>query len=183
VPTTAQHNTLLVDGAGQANEGNGHDPWAGFDYDLLNGQRITGVHATAASLDVTGEAATGYAPKLGPSRFERHLTFNGRTVTVHDTIEAAAPHTFTVLLHSDGAIRPAGSEFELGPNGHGLRATIVAPPNAHTEVQDNSVMAPGAPGSVDKGEVQDRGKRLAISTPAPARNATFELRLTIQPWY
>jgi hypothetical protein len=37
--------------------------------------------------------------------------------------------------------------------------------------------APGPPGSVDKGERQVRGQRLAVSTPAPQNSARFRVRL------
>jgi hypothetical protein len=38
--------------------------------------------------------------------------------------------------------------------------------------------APGPPGSVDKGERQVRGRRLAISTPGPQTSARFRVRLS-----
>lgn len=179
VPTTVQHNTLLVDGSGQGNEGSGHDPWTGFDYDALNRERIVSVHATASTLDVVGEASGGYRADLGLKKFERHFVSDGRKITVQDTIEAAAPRTFTVLLHSDDSIRRVGNGFEFGPAAGGLAVSIAAPQDARAVIEPNEVTAPGPPGSVDKGEVQRRGERLAIATPGKVRSAVFQIQMRV----
>ncbi len=54
-----------------------------------------------------------------------------------------------------------------------LLATIIAPDEVRATIEPNIVTAPGKPGSVDKGERQERGVRLAISTVQPATSARF----------
>jgi hypothetical protein len=41
--------------------------------------------------------------------------------------------------------------------------------------------APGKPGSVDKGEREERGVRLAISTKKPEKQVNFRMYLNIRP--
>ena len=47
-------------------------------------------------------------------------------------------------------------------------------------IETNMVTAPGPPGAVDKGERQERGQKLLLSTPAPTTRARFKLRLRIE---
>jgi hypothetical protein len=47
-------------------------------------------------------------------------------------------------------------------------------------VETNALTAPGPPGAVDKGERQERGQKLLLSTPAPTTSARFTLRLRIE---
>jgi hypothetical protein len=47
-------------------------------------------------------------------------------------------------------------------------------------IETNTLTAPGPPGAVDKGERQDRGEKLLLSTPAPTTKARFIMRLSIE---
>jgi len=58
--------------------------------------------------------------------------------------------------------------------------SVVAPEEAQTAIEPNVLTAPGRPGSVDKGERQVRGERLAVSTTKPATNARFQMVLRIE---
>jgi len=177
VPMTQQHNTLLVDGKGQGNEGTGHDPWEGYDYDRLNRVRITDVQATSTTLKVVGDAATAYGPQFGLSKFERQLSFNGKAVTVQDDIRADKVHVYTVLLHADQSIAKDGSSFVLKDGTGLMRVNVLAPADFVSNVLPNKVTAPGRPGSVDKGEVQARGEKLEISNRNASDNAEFKVEL------
>ena len=172
VPMTAHHNTVLVDGKGQAKEGLGHDAFAGFPYQRMTGIRIAEAKLGRGSAYVRGEAAAAYGPELGLERFTRHfyLTHPGR-ITVCDELRTSQPRRFTTLLHADERIAPAGERrFTLGT---GLRATVLAPAAVETRVEPNVLTAPGAPGSVDKGERQERGQVLSVTTTRPATEARF----------
>ena len=48
------------------------------------------------------------------------------------------------------------------------------------KVEKNILTAPGRPGSVDKGEREERGVRLAISTKEKVKKAQFKVKLKIQ---
>jgi hypothetical protein len=179
---TEQHNTLLVDGRGQGNEGRGHDPWDHFDYDRLNGVRIQDVHANGKSIAVTGEASGAYAPDLALEKFLRRFSFDGKKVTIDDEVRSAKPHVFTILLHADSDITARGrGEFVLHGLTGSMTARILEPAiGTTTVIEANAVRAPGPPGSVDQGNVQFRGKKLAIGTEARTKEVKFQVELTPQ---
>src|ERR1700738_4944290 len=76
VPMTIEHNTLLVDGRGQGNEGKGHDAWAGIPYPEMNKARITRAQLTSDGFEMEGEGAGVYDPSLGLERYLRRITMS-----------------------------------------------------------------------------------------------------------
>ena len=105
VPMTIEHNTLLVDGRGQGNEGKGHDAWAGFPYEQMNKARITRAQLTAHGFELEGEGAGVYDSSLGLKRYLRRLTMKSDgKIEVNDVVESTSPHIFTEVLHSDAKI-------------------------------------------------------------------------------
>lgn len=181
VPMTAHHNTLLVDGKGQANEGKGHDAFDGFSYDLLNQLRIAEVKVERNAVTIRAEVAATYKPELGLTRFTRWFTFKASEgFEIRDELAAKQPVTFTTLLHADEKISADGkTQFTINAATAGLIATIAAPKEFKAEIEPNVLTAPGKPGSVDKGERQQRGERLAVSNSRPATTAQFILKLKI----
>ena len=120
VPLTAHHNTLLVDGHGQGNEGKGHDAWYKFPYDQLNGVRITKAKLSAKGFNLEGEAAPVYDSSLGLTRFRRRIRFQlagpasiassgWQSIVITDHIRSRERHIFTELLHADTRFRPQGA--------------------------------------------------------------------------
>ena len=47
-------------------------------------------------------------------------------------------------------------------------------------LEANALTAPGPPGSVDKGERQERGQKLSISTTMPTKAVHFVMHLQIE---
>lgn len=182
VPKTIDHNTLLIDGIGQGNNGKGHDTWAKYGYARLNAVRITKAEFTKTGFVLTGEGAGAYDAKLGLTRFER--TFEMRkpgTIDVHDVIEADGDHIFTEALHADGNIdQLSPRSFVLHPvDGTAtLHAQILAPNDLATKIAPNVVMGPGIPGSVDKGTLEQRGELIEASTTKAAPSVQFRWKLT-----
>jgi len=174
VPKTIEHNTLLVDGKGQGNEG-GHDAWAGMDPIQIDHIRITDAHFTRSGFDVTGEAAAAYAPALGLTQFTRHIQLSSaHTLQVSDSIETSAPRRFTEVLHTDAAFKtqsPTQHSTTLGSAV--LQAADHASIPAAARTESNVVMGPGRPGSVDKGTPEARGERLLVTTQSPATTLAF----------
>ncbi len=71
--------------------------------------------------------------------------------------------------------------FEFEPNGEAsLFAELIAPKQFNAKIEKNILTAPGKPGSVDKGEREERGVRLAISNKKPVKELTFVMRLKIR---
>ncbi|MCP9496735.1 MAG: DUF4962 domain-containing protein [Pyrinomonadaceae bacterium MAG19_C2-C3] len=178
LPMTEQHNTVLINGQGQAREGKGHDVFRGIPYERLNRIRITEVKLDKNFAYVRGDAAASYEPELGVKRFDRHFLFTAPDgFVVWDDLQTEKPSIFTSLIHADDRIRQIADSdrrrFRIGMDDTYLLTTIIAPDEVRTKIEPNIVTAPGRPGSVDKGEQQERGVRLAISTAQPATSARF----------
>jgi hypothetical protein len=182
LPMTEQHNTVLIDGRGQAREGKGHDVFDDVPYERLNRIRIAEVKLESNFAYVRGDAAAAYEPVLGVLRFDRHFLFTAPDgFAIWDDLAAKEPRTFTSLLHADERIEALGKNSYIIKNHNArLRATVAAPEDAQAGIEPNIVTAAGRPGSVDKGERQERGLRLAISTGAPATSARLVMLLKIE---
>jgi hypothetical protein len=179
VPMTIEHNTLLVDGRGQGNEGKGHDAWAGFPYEQMNKARITRAELTSHGFDLEGEGAGVYDSSLGLKRYLRHIamTANGK-IEVKDVVESTSPHAYAEVIHSDTTIKPIGEQrYRTSINGVPLEIHLLLPMNAASKIEQNVVMGPGKPGSVDKGNFEPRGERLVVSTMEKVTNTRFEWEL------
>jgi hypothetical protein len=179
VPMTIEHNTLLVDGRGQGNEGKGHDAWAGFPYEQMNKARITRAELTSHGFDLEGEGADVYDSSLGLKRYLRHIamTANGK-IEVKDVVESTSPHIYTEVIHSDATIKPiAEQRYRTSISGVPLDIHLLLPLSVASKIEQNIVMGPGKPGSVDKGNLEPRGERLVVSTIEKVTNTRFEWEL------
>jgi hypothetical protein len=179
VPKTVEHNTLLVDGRGQGNEGKGHDAWAGFPYEQMNHARIMRARLTPQGFELEGEGAGVYDSSLGLTRYLRRLTMRtAGELDVTDIVESDSSHTFAEVLHSDTKINPiADQRYETEINGVALGIQLLLPLGAASKVEHNDVMGPGRPGSVDKGSLESRGERLVVSTAGKVTSTEFEWKL------
>ena len=181
VPLTEHHNTLVFDGKGQNKEGAGHDVFAEIPYDRLNKIRLIDVKMNARKVSITADSTAAYEPEVGVKEFIRRFDFTapgGFVVT--DDVKTDEAKTITAFLHADNNIvEKSKTNFELEPNGTSLSAEIVAPLPFTAKIEKNILTAPGKPGSVDKGEKEERGVRLAVSTVRPTNNVKFLMRLKI----
>ena len=183
VPMTAHHNTLLIDGKGQANEGKGHDAFDEFPYDRLDQTRITEVKLERNYVRLRGEAASSYLTSSGLTRFTRQITVQtvrGHDIQfdVEDQLAALEPSKFTTLLHADDKIETAGyNPFLIKTPKAWLQILVNEPTENDFRIEPNILTAPGKPGSVDKGEQQVRGQRLAVTNKTPVSGARFWMRL------
>jgi hypothetical protein len=179
VPMTVEHNTLLVDGKGQGNEGKGHDAWAGFSYELMNKARITKTKLTEDGFEMEGEGAGVYDASLGLKRYLRRITMKtSGKIEVRDVVESTSPHIFTEILHSDSKMESIAEErFQTNINDVALHIQLLLPQGATSKVEQNVVMGPGRPGSVDKGFLESRGERLLASTIEKVTSAQFAWEL------
>jgi hypothetical protein len=113
----------------------------------------------------------------------------GKWFTVSDEVETTNPAVITFLLHADNRVEKAdGGRFSIKagevkllidptidlPNEPGSAKQI------QSEIETNTLTAPGPPGAVDKGEHQARGQKLLLSTAVPATRVRFILRLSLE---
>ena len=181
VPLTAHHNTLVFDGRGQNREGKGHDVFEGIPYDRLNQIRLTSVKTDKQKVSIIADVTAAYEPEIGVKKFVRRFEFTTPdNFVVRDEVETEKPQIITAFLHSDNAINVLSDKiFIFEPTGTSLSAEIVAPKMFDAKVEKNLLTAPGRPGSVDKGEIETRGVRLAISTREKVSKLNMETRLKI----
>jgi hypothetical protein len=181
IPLTEHHNTLLFGGKGQAKEGEGHDAFAGVSYERLNRIAIRDVKVDGQSVSITGDATAAYDESLGVKKFLRRFEYRvGNGFAITDEVEIERPTIVTSLLHADGVVsRSSANTFGITSNGVKLVIESVQPRDLKTEISDNIVTAPGPPGAVDKGERQQRGQKLALSTPQPVTSVRLQMRFQL----
>ena len=182
VPLTEHHNTLLIGGKGQANAGDGHDAFANIAYDRLNKIRISDVKMNADKVSITADLTNAYQPEVGLKTFIRQFDFTApNDFLVSDDVQTDSPVFITSFLHADNQIvEKSKNTFEFEPNGTNLLVELTEPENYEAKIEKNILTAPGKPGSVDKGEKEERGVRLAIETKQKVQNLKIKMMLKIQ---
>ena len=137
---SVQHNTVLVDGRGQYNEGVYHvAKGLGTDW----GAQLESVFATENVVYACGEAAGAYAPELGLRRFKRQVLFwNEDLIFLHDDLAADQPRHFEWLLQTDArAEMESGNQFSVKIGASRLGIDFVAPIQIATEHNEQEVVA------------------------------------------
>ncbi|MBI1762747.1 MAG: DUF4962 domain-containing protein [Acidobacteria bacterium] len=178
VPLTEHHNSVLIDGKGQAAEGKGHDAFEGYPYERLDQVRILAAQLSANSALIRADVTGAYAAGLGLTSFLRTFQFSQGRFEITDELSAKEPRVFTAMLHADERVEAVNErQFLLRNGGAALRVEVLTRQlSAHSE--PNYLTAPGPPGAVDKGDRQQRGARLAIANARPVNTAQFKVRLT-----
>jgi hypothetical protein len=181
VPMTEHHNTVTFDGIGQAKEGKGHDAFAGVSYDLMNQIRVTDVKFTAGKVTILSDLKSAYEPEVGLEKFTRQFTFTPPgAFVVEDEIKTSKPRKIVSYLHSDTEIVRSGDRFEFEPGKPSLLVELTAPNGLDAIIEKNILTAPGRPGSVDKGEREERGVRLAVSPKSPVASLSTKVTLVLK---
>lgn len=182
IPLTEHHNTLVFGGKGQAKEGAGHDAFVGVPYDRLNKIRLRDVKMSAQKVSIIADLTAAYEPEVGVLEFVRNFEFTAPDgFVVSDKVRLGTPQIITAFLHADTNITPNGKNiYEFEPGGTSLLAEIMQPKNFEAKIEENILTAPGRPGSVDKGEREKRGWRLAVSTKKPVKETNFLVKLKIK---
>ncbi|MDQ3750360.1 MAG: heparinase II/III-family protein, partial [Acidobacteriota bacterium] len=182
IPLTKHHNTLVFDGQGQAREGKGHDAFAGVPYERLNKIRIFEAKFGSEKVSISADVAPAYEPEVGVKKFIRKFEFTApNRFTVIDEVETVEPKIITSYLHADNSIeKSSNNSFLFESPKTNLLVKMLMPLPVETKIEKNILTAPGRPGSVDKGEREERGVRLAISTKEKITKAKLVMELTVQ---
>jgi len=179
VPRARHHNTITVDGAGQGVEGE-HDVWRGMDYARLAETRIISV-SSERGLRVEAEAAGAYPPSAGVARFRRTFAFDGaRTFSVTDDIGLSREGAVQWYLHTDDPLQPRGADWMAAAGSAALRVTVKEAADLRGVVGPTTVAAPGQPGAITKGAVEQRGHELRLESPR-ALSHRFHVVLAVEP--
>ena len=182
VPLTEHHNTLVFDGRGQAREGKGHDAFADVPYERLNKIRILEAKFNSEKVSIAADVAPAYEPEVGVKKFVRRFEFAAPDrFTVIDEVEIVEPKIITSYLHADNSIEKSSNDsFLFESPKTNLLVKMMTPLAIETKIEKNILTAPGRPGSVDKGEREERGVRLVISTKEKVIKAKLIMELTVQ---
>jgi hypothetical protein len=181
VPMTEHHNTFVIGGEGQGREGKGHDAFSEMSYAQMNKISLSDVQLTDKGMSLTADIASAYDPSVGVTSLTRRFTFTAPgNFEIDDSVDLSRAQVITSYLHADESIVKSGSGFTIEPGSPSLLAEILAPEAYDGVIEPNFLTAPGPPGSVDKGERQQRGVRLAIKTKEPVKQAQFKIKLRIQ---
>jgi len=179
---TEHHNTVVFGGKGQAKEGKGHDAFAGVPYERLNEITIRDLKMNNSGLSLVADLTSAYQPEIAVEKFVRRFTFSAPgEFQIEDSIKMTRPELITSYLHSDTSIIERGGGFEFEGGKPGLFVEVLEPKMFDKLIGPNFLTAPGRPGSVDKGEREERGVRLAISTKKPEKEVNFKIRMRIKP--
>jgi hypothetical protein len=180
VPMTEHHNAVVIGGLGQGREGKGHDAFADVPYDMLNAIKILDVKMSDSGVSLVADLAAAYEPSVGVTQFTRRFNFKvPGEFLIEDSIKTDRPQRITSYLHSDNSIVEEGSGFKF--EGGDLLAEIIEPTSYNRVIGPNFLTAPGRPGSVDKGDREQRGVRLAISPKEARTDTSVKVRLRIRP--
>jgi hypothetical protein len=181
LPSASNHNTLTFGGIGQGVETQ-HDVWRQMNYRTLDGIRMRQVDLGGGRLRLIADLAPAYPGTAGVKSFTRTFVWDGGSVfTVSDAVTLAAPKTAEWYLQSDTPFEGAGGRFENAPPGKpALRVSIASPKEIAATTGPATVLAPGAPGSIEKGVREERGHLLRLIAPA-ATVFQFEVKLEVVP--
>jgi hypothetical protein len=114
----ANHNLVLVDGHGWADEDRYH-VYKGIPYERQASLRD--VLAADGFAHATAQTAAMFDPALGVRRCDRTLVFTpGGRLVLLDVLAADEPREWTLLLHSDHPAEPAGERAYALRSGPGL---------------------------------------------------------------
>jgi hypothetical protein len=144
----------------------------------MNNIRITNIRMDADQAEIIADLTAAYEPEVGVKKFKRTFKFTAPgSFVVTDSIETEKPQTITSYLHADSRItRDSDRIFILEPGATQLKVEFTEPDSLDAKSEINVLTAPGRPGSVDKGEREERGVRLAIST----KNKVDKLNLVVK---
>lgn len=179
IKNTDDHNTILVNNRGQAKDGV-YEMFKEVSNERLDKIRIAETFGNKDYFYVRGEAASGYYEDLGLKRFDRHFLYVAPDYfVVWDELETEKPSEFSFLLNADREINLNGNTAALINQTAALRVIRVAPDEAKSTVVPQTIQARGLPGSVDKGDAEQRGVQL--QTVSSDKKTKFEFLHVLQP--
>lgn len=160
IKNTDDHNTILVNNRGQERDGV-YEMFKDVPNEQLDKIRIAEISGSKDYFYARGEAANGYYADLGLKKFDRHFLYVAPNYfVVWDELETEKTADFTFLLNADREIKLNGKVADLINETATLRVVRIAPAEAKSSVVPQMIQARGLPGSVDKGDSEQRGVQL-----------------------
>ena len=179
IKNTDDHNTILVNNRGYAGDGV-YEMFKNVSNKKLDKIRIAEVSGNKDYFYARGEAANAYDDDLGVKKFERNFLYVAPGYfIVWDELEIEKPADFTFLLNADREIVLHDNIADLINETATLRVVRIVPQDANSKVVPQMIQARGLPGSVDKGDTEQRGVQL--QTTSINKQTKFEFVHFLQP--
>lgn len=160
IKNTDDHNTILVNNRGQEKDGV-YEMFKEVSNERLDKIRIAETFGNKNFFYARGEAASGYYSDLGLKKFDRHFLFVAPDYfIVWDELETEKPSEFSFLLNADREIKIDINNADLINETATLRVINVSPNQTKSVIVPQMIQARGLPGSVDKGDAEQRGVQL-----------------------
>jgi hypothetical protein len=166
---TRDHNTLLVDGKGQGQDGTYWNE-KGIPYKDFDEARIISQYLGADYGFARGSFGSAYRRNAPGVDLTRSLVMTKRWLLVVDDMAADKARSLTWLCHSIGEFSRDGASYLSRQEGAALEVLPLFPADAAAVSQPTIVAAGNAPGP---GKQEQRGYQLAISTSAPTDRTRF----------
>lgn len=165
---TRDHNTVLIDGVGQASDGTYHNE-RHYPYDRLNKAKLDSVHLSDDLGFASGEYGAVYPePKVGTPSLRRSVLMTRRWMLVVDDLNSPRDHKLTWICHSDEAFERAG-EALVARRGPAALAVVPVDQVAMAEVLEASTVMAGT--SPVGGKPAQRGFHVARTMAQAAKGA------------
>jgi hypothetical protein len=170
---TKDHNTVTIDGVGQAIDGDYHND-RGYPYERLDRCRIDRVFLCDQYGYVSGEFGPAYpAGKVGEVSLRRSLLMTAGWMLVVDDFHAPQPHKLSWYCHADAEFKEEGSAFVARLPKAALAVVPVAGTGGVSETamesnpEKTEVMAGTSPG---EGKPEVRGWHLRRDTESAVKD-------------
>lgn len=174
IKLTEDHNTILVDGRGQENDGR-HEVFKEVPYERLNKLRLADYWSTSQFFYARGEAASAYFPDLGLRRFDRHFLYVAPAYfVIWDELVTTEPRKFSWLLNADNnLVARSQNSFAVSSRSAALFVQRLFPTSVTHQIERQLVTTQGRPGEVEKGRQEQRGFQLVETTNEKSREIQF----------
>lgn len=164
---TKDHNTLLVDGKGQGDDGSYWNE-RGIPYQNFDAARIDREFLSDSYGFVSGEFGEVYKSSVPGVKLRRNLLMTKGWLLIIDDMSSDKPHELTWLCHTDGAFQVEGAAFVSRLPKAALAVLPLGDQKLKSQMEPTVVTAGKGPGQETP---QERGFQLSLTLSQPAQNA------------
>jgi hypothetical protein len=168
---TREHNSLLIDGQGQWQDGRYH-VYQNLNYGRLNQLRLENIWHNDEVMAATAVLDSGYNPDMKLQLVRRHfLLVAGKWLLIHDVVISPEPRTVSWLWHTEQQIVTCGTYRWYLTNGEANATLIALTPPEKTLIEPTIVLAYG--GVPESGEPKQRGWSISLISPKSTKSSLW----------
>jgi hypothetical protein len=163
------HNTILIDGKGMANDGS-YWVYRGRSYGTLNQARIRQQYMENSHAYARGDFSTVYTDIAGTYSIQRSVLMAKDYLIVLDDLSSNGTHTYSWLLHTEQAITQNGNVFSSQNGTTLLKVHSLAPTAVTASMGVHSLTRGSPPGNPVP---ENFGYLLRLDNTAPVAKTSF----------